>query len=309
MNQTTIKKSISCSGIGLHSGKTVKLALHPASEDTGIVFDIHTTAGIRRIAPEPRVVIATGLATTLGMDGASVATVEHLLAALRGLEIDNIVVEIEGGEVPIMDGSAASFVMLLRNAGVRRQSQPRKVFRIARPVQFERDGKTIRALPHDGFRVEYTIDFPHPQIGRQHLSIEITPETFSEIAKARTFGFFREVEYLHSKGLALGGSLDNAIVLDDYAVLNPDGLRCPDEFVRHKVLDFVGDMAMMGMPLQGHFIVECSGHALNNEFLRMLEDNASLYLEAVELHTPQRAPAPLVAPAPHAAPRREPALA
>jgi|UPI0003251604 UDP-3-O-[3-hydroxymyristoyl] N-acetylglucosamine deacetylase len=308
MNQTTIKKSIACSGVGLHSGKTVRMVLHPAAEDTGIVFDIHTAQGVRRIAPEPQVVIATGLATTLGMDGASVATVEHLLAAIRGLEIDNITVEIEGGEVPIMDGSAASFVMLLRNAGIRRQTSARKVFRIARPVHYERDGKSIRALPYDGFRVEYRIEFPHPLIGRQTLSIDITPESFGEIAKARTFGFLREVEYLHSKGLALGGSLDNAIVLDDYSVLNPDGLRSPDEFVRHKVLDFVGDMAMMGVPLQGHFIVECSGHALNNGFLRMLEENASLYLEAVELPVAEQHPAAL-RPAARVATEGQPAIA
>lgn len=290
MKQTTIKRSISCSGIGLHSGKTVTLALHPAAEDTGIIFQIHTPTGIKRIAPEPRVVIATGLATTLGIDASSVATVEHLLAALRGLEIDNVVIEVEGGEIPIMDGSAAAFVHLFRDAGIRKLSKARKIVRIARPVQYERDGKSIRALPYNGFRVEYTIDFPHPQIGTQRLSIDITPETFNEIAKARTFGFLHEVEYLRSKGLALGGSLDNAIVLDKYTVLNPDGLRYQDEFVRHKILDFVGDMAMLGIPLQGHFIVNCSGHAINNEFLRMLEDNDTLYLDPIELHSAEERP-------------------
>lgn len=293
MKQTTIHKSISCSGIGLHSGKTVQLTLHPAPENTGIAFDVHSPKGVTRICPEPKVVIATGLATTLGLspqDEAKVATVEHLLAALRGLEIDNVVVEIKGGEVPIMDGSAASFIMLLRDAGIRKQHADRKVVRIAKTVTFSQDEKSIRALPYDGFKIDYTIEFPHPLIGKQHFSIDLTPESFLEIAKARTFGFRREVDYLHSHGLALGGSLDNAIVLDDYDILNSDGLRYADEFVRHKVLDFVGDMAMFGMPLQGHFIVERSGHAINNQFLRMLEENLDLYAETVTLTTASATP-------------------
>lgn len=290
MKQTTIHKSISCSGIGLHSGKTVQLTLHPAPENTGIVFDVHSAKGVTRIAPEPKVVIATGLATTLGLspqDEAKVATVEHLLATLRGLEIDNVIVEIQGGEVPIMDGSAASFILLLRDAGIRKLQADRKVVRITKPVQFSQDEKSIRALPYNGFKIDYTIEFPHPLIGKQHFSIDLTPESFLEIAKARTFGFRREVDYLHSHGLALGGSLDNAIVLDDYTILNSDGLRYADEFVRHKVLDFVGDMAMFGMPLQGHFIVERSGHAINNQFLRMLEENLDLYTETITLKTPK----------------------
>lgn len=304
MNQTTIKKSIECSGVGLHGGKMVHLTMRPAPEDTGIVFDIHTAQGVRRVAPNPQAVVATGLATTLGASGnghdASVATVEHLLAAIRGLEIDNMIIEVQGGEVPIMDGSAASFVMLLRNAGIRTQSRARRVLRIAKPISHESDGKSIRALPHDGFRVDYTIDFAHPLIGVQHMSMEVTPRTFAEVAKARTFGFLREVEYMHSKGLALGGSLDNAVVLDDYAVLNDDGLRFPDEFVRHKILDFIGDMAMLGTPLQGHFIVHCSGHALNNAFLRVLTENADIYLQEVTLDEPaaeRTARRPAVAPA------------
>lgn len=309
MKQTTIHKSITCSGVGLHSGKTVQLTLHPAPENTGIAFDVHSPKGVTRIFPEPKVVIATGLATTLGLspqDEAKVATVEHLLASLRGLEIDNIIVEIEGGEVPIMDGSAASFIMLLRDAGIRKLAADRKVVRITKPIHFTQDEKSIRALPYDGFKVDYTIHFDHPLIGTQQLSIELTPESFYEIAKARTFGFRREVDYLHSHGLALGGSLDNAIVLDDYDILNSDGLRYPDEFVRHKVLDFVGDMAMLGMPLQGHFIVERSGHAINNQFLRMLEENLELYTETVTLtsihHTQEKTATAKQAVSPAASP-------
>ncbi|UZP67121.1 UDP-3-O-acyl-N-acetylglucosamine deacetylase [Desulfovibrio mangrovi] len=292
MKQTTIKKAIGCSGIGLHSGKVVKLTLSPAKEDTGVVFHIHGEHGVKVIAPEPNSVIATGLATTLGIDGTSVATVEHLLAAIAGLQIDNIKIDIEGGEVPIMDGSAASFAFLLRDAGIARQNRNRVVQRIKKAINFERDGKYIKASPYSGLRIDYTIDFDHPLIGRQSMTLEITPATFTqEIAKARTFGFMREVEYLHKNGLALGGSLDNAIVLDEYNVLNQDGLRFDDEFVRHKILDFIGDMTMLGTPLQGHFEIFASGHALNNQFLRTINDNAEIYLETVELHafTPEPA--------------------
>lgn len=281
MKQTTISQRIQCTGVGLHSGKKVKLTLRPAAEDTGIVFHAHTPQGIKDITPEPHTVIATGLATTLGRDGAAVSTVEHLLAALRGLSIDNIHIDVEGGEIPIMDGSAAPFVMLVAEAGVRTQSKPRNVIRIKKNVRFEHDGKCIKAEPYDGFCVDYTIDFPHPAIGRQRMVLDVTPKTFSRVAKARTFGFLREVEMLKERGLALGGSLDNAVVLDEHGVLNSEGLRHGDEFVRHKLLDFIGDMAMLPLPLQGRFTVSCSGHALNNEFLRFITGAGSLYLETI----------------------------
>lgn len=283
MTQTTISQSIECTGIGLHSGKTVRLGLRPAREHTGIVFHVHTASGIRTVTPRPDIVVDTGLATTLGTGEARVSTVEHLLAAIRGLDIDNIHIDVDGGEVPIMDGSAAPFVLLLKKAGIQRQSAPRRVYRIKKPMSFSRDGKSIAAYPHNGFAVEYAISFPHQLIGAQKMRFELSPRTFSQVARARTFGFLREVEYLHSKGLALGGSLDNAIVLDDCAILNKDGLRFADEFVRHKVLDFIGDMAMLDRPLQGRFVVSCSGHALNNEFLRTITANAATYLESVTL--------------------------
>lgn len=289
MKQTTIRQSITCSGVGLHSGKLVTLTLHPAAEDTGIVFDIHTDAGIRRVEPSPQAAMGTALATTLGAHGASASTVEHLLAALRGLQIDNIIIEVKGGEVPIMDGSAASFIMLLHNAGITRQKAVRRVSRIARPVEYEQDGKWIKARPYAGLRLDYTINFAHPLIGMQRLSLEITPESFiDELAKARTFGFLRDVEYMRKNGLALGGSLDNAVVIDEDSVLNEGGLRFSDEFVRHKMLDFIGDMALLGLPLQGHFEVYCSGHAVNNAFLRLIYDNSDYYLEEVALD--ERAP-------------------
>lgn len=286
MTQTTINQSIECTGIGLHSGKTVRLGLRPASEHTGVIFHIRTPDGVREISPRPDIVTDTGLATTLSVGNARVSTVEHLLAAIRGLAIDNIHVDVEGGEIPIMDGSAAPFVLLLSKAGVTRQSAPRRVLRIRKPVSFSRDGKSIEAYPHDGFAVEYSITFPHRLIGTQTMRLTLTPRSFAEVSRARTFGFLREVEYLHSKGLARGGSLDNAIVLDDCSVLNKEGLRFDDEFVRHKVLDFIGDMAMLDRPLQGRFVVSCSGHALNNEFLRTITANAPEYLEAVTLASP-----------------------
>lgn len=280
MNQTTIRNTVRCTGIGLHGGKQVELVLRPAPEDTGILFALRSGSGTSFLSPKPRLVVETGLATTLGNGHDHIATVEHLLAAVRGLGIDNIRIEVQGRELPIMDGSAASFVYLLNQAGLRRQAKPRKVLAITKPIVFERDGKYIKATPHDGFCVDYTIQFAHPLIGRQNLELEVTPDVFAgELAKARTFGFLREVEYLHANGLALGGTLDNAVVLDDYGVLNTDGLRYPDEFVRHKLLDFVGDMAVMGLPIQGRFEVFASGHALNNAFLRYLEANAAEYLE------------------------------
>lgn len=284
MLQTTIQTSIECSGIGLHSGRRVSLRLRPAPEDTGIAFCLQSEEGTRLFKPGPESVVHTGLATTLGFGGSTVSTVEHLLAAIRGLEIDNIFIDIEGSELPIMDGSANSFVFLLRDSGIVRQRRARRVLRVKRRAVFEEDGKSVRVSPSDRFSVDYTIDFAHPKIGVQSYAFELTPDVFArDIAKARTFGFVSDVEKLQKMGLALGGSLDNAVVLDDFAVVNPEGLRYEDEFVRHKILDFIGDMALAGLPLQGHFEVRCSGHALNNAFLRMLIDNSDIYLEETPL--------------------------
>ncbi len=256
------------------------MVLRPAAEDTGILFALRDGSGSTFLTPAPSLVVETSLATVLGDGRETVATVEHLLATINGMGIDNIHIEVSGKEVPIMDGSAASFVYLLKQAGVRRLSKPRKVMAIKKALDFEQDGKYIKARPYDGLRLDYTIEFAHPRIGRQHLSMEITPENFSQhLAKARTFGFLKEVDYLHANGLALGGSLDNAVVLDEYNILNAEGLRFEDEFVRHKMLDFVGDIATFGARLQGSFEVFASGHALNNAFLRHLDENRDLYLE------------------------------
>lgn len=287
MLQTTIHKTVRCTGTGLHSGKQVELTLRPAAENTGILFSLEGDSGRTFLTPKPELVVGTGLATTLGTGKESIATVEHLLAAVSALGIDNIHIEVNGTEVPIMDGSAASFVYLLNQAGVRRLGKPKKVLAIKKAVEFKKDGKYIKAEPHDGYQVDYTIEFAHPAIGRQRMEMDVCPEQFaSDIAKARTFGFLKEVEYLHANGLALGGSLDNAIVLDDYAVLNTEGLRYEDEFVRHKLLDFIGDMAVMGLPLQGRFEVFASGHEMNNAFLRYLADNREEFLEEITLGEP-----------------------
>ncbi|MEZ7198183.1 UDP-3-O-acyl-N-acetylglucosamine deacetylase [Pseudodesulfovibrio karagichevae] len=294
MSQTTIHRSVRCTGIGLHSGKQVDLVLRPAAEDTGILFSLRDGTGSTFLTPAPSLVVETSLATVLGDGRETVATVEHLLASINGMGIDNIHIEVTGREVPIMDGSAASFVYLLKQAGVRTLNKPRKVLTFKKAVEFEQDGKYIKARPYDGLRVDYTIEFAHPLIGRQHMSMEITPENFTQhLAKARTFGFLKEVDYLHANGLALGGSLDNAVVLDEYNILNAEGLRFEDEFVRHKMLDFVGDIATFGARLQGHFEVFASGHALNNAFLRHLDENRDLYLK----ETVQGAPAVKESPA------------
>ncbi|EGB13884.1 UDP-3-0-acyl N-acetylglucosamine deacetylase [Pseudodesulfovibrio mercurii] len=280
MSQTTIHRSVRCTGIGLHSGKQVEMVLRPAAEDTGILFSLRNGSGSTFLTPAPSLVVETSLATVLGDGRETVATVEHLLATINGMGIDNIHIEVSGKEVPIMDGSAASFVYLLKQAGVRKLNKPRKVMAVKKAMEFEQDGKYIKARPYDGLRLDYTIEFAHPLIGRQHMSLEITPENFAQhLAKARTFGFLKEVDYLHANGLALGGSLDNAVVLDEYNILNAEGLRFDDEFVRHKMLDFVGDIATFGARLQGHFEVFASGHALNNAFLRHLDENRDLYLE------------------------------
>ncbi len=271
MPQTTLGGAVSCRGISLHSGHEVSVEFRPAAEDSGIVFHIHSDDGVHLLAPRPEAVSTTELATTVTDGKVSVSTIEHVLAALNGLAVDNVEVHVFGGEAPILDGSALPVVEALRRAGFRSQSAPRRAARVTREFSLEKDGKFISVRPFDGFRVNYTIRFPHPVIGEEHFALDITPETFErEVAPARTFGFLKEVEYLHSRGLARGGSLDNVVVVGDDGILNKEGLRFPDEFVRHKMLDFVGDMAMLGRPLLGDFTVSCSGHGHNNAFLRAL---------------------------------------
>jgi len=270
--QRTIAEKISCTGIGLHSGQPVELTLHPARVDSGIVFVRNEAGGTVEIPASAHQVSSTRLATSIGRPGQAIATVEHLLAALYGVGIDNARVEVNGPEIPIMDGSAASFVFLVRAAGIFEQRAPRRVLRLRRPVEVRSGEKWIRVEPARSLRVSYLIDFAHPSIGRQAIEgFELTPERFErEICRARTFGFLHEVQALWRSGLAQGGSLENTIVLDEKRVLNPEGLRMPDEFVRHKVLDLLGDFALLGLPLQAHVRVERGGHALHQQLLSTL---------------------------------------
>jgi UDP-3-O-[3-hydroxymyristoyl] N-acetylglucosamine deacetylase len=271
LRQRTIKTVIRATGLGLHTGAKVTLHLRPAAPDTGIVF--------RRLdLPEPIDIRADALAVTdtrlcsaLAAGGAKVATVEHLMSALAGLGVDNLHVDVDGPEIPILDGSASPFVYLLQSAGIEEQPVPKRFFRIRRPVEVRDGDKWARFAPYDGFRLSFTIDFDHPALSRTPSTVTVDFAEVSyakEIARARTFGFVQELEVLRSNGLAQGGNLDNAIVLDEYRVLNADGLRYADEFAKHKVLDAIGDLYLVGHPLVGAFSAYKSGHALNNQLLR-----------------------------------------
>lgn len=272
--QKTIATTISISGIGLHTGRKATVTLRPAQENTGYLFvskDAEPPVEILAIFDK---VVDTVLATTIGRDGFKINTVEHLIAAFRGMDIDNVIVEVEGGEVPIMDGSAAPFVYMIRKAGIVEQERLRKYIIVNKTVTFEEDDKFIRISPFQGFEIEFTIDFPHPAIGRQTLEFSFSPENFErEVARARTFGFYKEVEFLKSKGLALGGSLENAVVVGNDGIINQEGLRMKDEFVRHKVLDLIGDIALLGYPVLGKIEAYKSGHNLNNKLCRELFEN------------------------------------
>jgi UDP-3-O-[3-hydroxymyristoyl] N-acetylglucosamine deacetylase len=302
--QRTLRRSVSCSGIGLHSGNKVTLSLKPAPADYGIRFQRSDLGGLEI----PAIVTHLGgirLATGLTREAVSVETVEHLLAALTALGIDNCIVELNTPEVPIMDGSAAPFVYLILNeAGVRRLPAPKKFLKVLRPISLSQGDKRIALYPSDHFKVTYSISFDHPLIRHQSRTMKITDETFvDEIAPARTFGFLKEVEMLRQRGLALGGSLDNAIVLGETGVLNQNALRFDDEFVRHKILDAIGDLSLVGYPVIGHLVAHRAGHALHTAFAaRILEDVEAWRL--VEAATDQTlSPIPAAASAPAAAPR------
>lgn len=273
IRQRTLRNAIKATGVGLHTGEKVYLTLCPAPVDTGIVF--------RRVDLDPVVEIPgradnvneTTLSTTLTANGEKVSTVEHLMAAMAGLGIDNAYVDVSAPEVPIMDGSAGPFVFLIQSAGIEEQNAPKKFIRIKRKVTVEDGDKVASFLPFDGFKVSFTIDFDHPVFRDRtaHADVDFSSTSFvKEISRARTFGFMHEIEYLRSQGLARGGSVDNAIVVDEYRILNQDGLRYDDEFVRHKVLDAIGDIYLLGNSVIGEFRAYKSGHALNNASLRAL---------------------------------------
>lgn len=280
LKQRTLKKVIHATGVGLHNGEKVTLTLRPAFINTGIIFKRVDLPQPNEIKATPEAVCDTRMCSALEQDGARVATVEHLMSALAGLGVDNVLIEVNAPEIPIMDGSSGPFVFLLQAAGLVEQNAAKKFIRILKNVEVIDGDKWVRFEPYHGFKIDFTIDFNHPvfEHSGNHVQIDFAEDSYiKEISRARTFGFMHEVEYLRSNGLARGGSLENAIVLDEYRVLNNDGLRYEDEFAKHKVLDAIGDLYMLGYPILGAFYAHKSGHALNNKLLRALLQNESAW--------------------------------
>ncbi|HUY69021.1 MAG TPA: UDP-3-O-acyl-N-acetylglucosamine deacetylase [Alphaproteobacteria bacterium] len=287
-HQQTLRGTIECSGIGVHSGARVRMRLLPAEPDTGIVF-IRTDLvnGARKIPARWDYVVNTKLCTVIGNDhGAQVGTIEHLMAALRACNVDNAIIEIDGAEVPVMDGSSDPFLFMIEMAGIAAQNAPRREIRILAPLEAVREGRRVSLTPGEEPRFSFEIDFEQQPIAAQSYDFTLSPGNFkSEIGRARTFGFYEDVEQLREMGLARGGSLDNAVVIKDDRVINDGGLRYGDEFVRHKLLDAIGDMGLAGAPIIGHFHGYCSGHELNNRLLRALFADPSAWRMA-EASTP-----------------------
>lgn len=267
-HQKTIRRPVSCGGIGLHTGKAVELTLLPAPPASGITFERADLPGAPTIPARPEHVADVHYATTLARDGVQVKTIEHLMAALSGLGVDNLRVRLTGPEVPILDGSAAPFVALLKTAGIRRYLLPKTPIRVQRPITVRAGDRWIGIEPADRLVVEYTMAFGHPKFPAQRVALTVNRETFiRELAPCRTFGFLRDVQYLWSQGLALGGSLENAVVIGEEGVLN-EGLRFEDEMIRHKVLDLIGDLYLLGRPVQGKVTAHGAGHALHSQLAR-----------------------------------------
>lgn len=270
--QRTVKREVGCRNIGLHTGRKVAMAIKPADENEGIVFVRKDLPGEPRIRAEVGSVCDTTLATTIGCNGATVSTVEHLMSAFSGMGVDNATVELDSFEVPIMDGSSQPFVNMLKGVGTRIQSREKQLLVIHQPVSVHGDnGASAAFLPAPEFKITYSIEYDHPAIGLQSYHMHFSDAAYErEIASARTFGFLKDVEYFQAVGLALGGSLRNAVVLDDTGVINKGGLRYADEFVKHKILDAIGDLSLLGMPIIGHFVAHKAGHRLNNLLLQEL---------------------------------------
>jgi len=278
--QRTLKTTIRTTGVGVHTGARVEIVLRPAAPDTGIVFHRVDLPEAVSIPADALHVGDTRLSSTLKHDGASISTVEHLMSALAGLGIDNLHVDVAGPEVPIMDGSAGPFVFLLQSAGIVEQDAPKRYLRILQSVEVRDGDKWARFDPYDGFKLDFTIDFPHPMFGSENRQVvfDFAHNSYvKEVARARTFGFMQEVEAMRAAGLGLGGSLQNAIVLDEYRILNTEGLRYDNEFVKHKVLDAIGDLYLLGHPLIGQYTAFKSGHGLNNAVARALLARSDAY--------------------------------
>lgn len=292
IKQRTIKQELSTVGIGLHSGRKVRLTLKPAPVNTGLVFvrtDFNPPVTIKA---EPTRVNDTRMATTLDKDGARISTIEHLMSALSGLAIDNCYIEVDAPEIPIMDGSGSTFVFLIRSAGIQEQDAPRKFYKVKKRVEIHVNNKWAVLEPYDGYKLSFAIDFGHPAIDEtvQFVEVDFGKQNYvNDVSRARTFGFVSDLETLWSMGLAQGGTMDNAIVLDDYHVLNEGGLRSKDEFAKHKLLDAMGDLYVLGHPLVAHYEAFKSGHDMNNKLLRELIKDPSNY-EIVEYQDENTAP-------------------
>jgi len=296
IKQRTLKNMIRATGVGLHTGEKVYLTLRPAAPNTGIVFRRVDLPQPVEIKAKPDNVGDTRLSSTLEANGVKISTVEHLMAALAGLGIDNLYVDLSAAEVPIMDGSASPFVFLLQSAGIEEQNAAKKYIRIKKTVEVHDGDKWVRFEAYNGFKLSFTIAFEHPvfETSSQSLTLDLAQSSFvKDISRARTFGFMQDVETLRTNGLALGGSMDNAIVMDEYRILNSDGLRYEDEFVKHKVLDAIGDLYLLGYPLLGAFTAYKSGHALNNRLLRTLLADAEAW-EFVTFDRAEEAPSGLL---------------
>jgi len=290
VKQRTLKSLVRAKGVGLHTGQQINIALRPAQPDTGVVFRRVDLPSPVDIPARADLVGETRLSSCLVYQDAKVYTVEHLMSALAGLGVDNAYVDLDGPEVPIMDGSAAPFVLLLQQAGLEEQPAPKRFLRVKRKVEVQDGDKWARLEPYEGLRLQFSIDFKHPVIDktRQSVSVDFANTSYlKEIARARTFGFMHEVERLREDGLALGGGLDNALVLDEFRLLNADGLRFADEFIRHKLLDAIGDLYLLGRPMLGAFTAHKSGHALNNLLLRALVSDTSAWEMATFEHAAQ----------------------
>jgi UDP-3-O-[3-hydroxymyristoyl] N-acetylglucosamine deacetylase len=299
LRQRTLKTAIRATGVGLHTGEKVYMTLRPAAENSGVTFRRVDLDQPVDIPADATLVGETMLGTTLIKDGVKVATVEHLMSALAGLGIDNINVDLSAPEVPIMDGSAGPFVFLLQSAGIEEQHAAKKFVRIKKKIRIEEDDKWAEFKPFNGFKVNFEISFNHPVFNKlsQSASIDFSSTSFlKEVSRARTFCFLRDVETLRARNLTLGGSMDNAIVLDDYRILNEDGLRYANEFVIHKILDAIGDIYLLGHSLIGEFSAHKSGHDLNNKLLRAMLEDKSVW-EEVTFSDPKKAPISYAAPA------------
>lgn len=280
IKQRTLKSLVKTTGVGLHSGRKVTLVLRPAAPDTGIVFHRVDLEPPLDLPADPYSVCDTRLCSGLERNGEKVGTVEHLMSALAGLGVDNAHVDVDAPEIPILDGSAGPFVFLIQSAGIEEQPAPKRFLRVRKAVEYREGDKWVKLKPYAGFRLEFSIVFNHPAVDRTETAVTVdfgAQSYVRDVSRARTFGFMQDVEFMRSHGLALGGSLDNAIVMDEYRVLNSDGLRYADEFVKHKVLDAIGDLYLCGHPLLAAYSAHKSGHAMNNQILRLLLEDASAW--------------------------------